>query len=173
MGRYYFGDIKGKLWFAVQDSDDASNFGVQPDCLLAYYVCGCIYQDKEDYCQKCYGSFEEHMEAIKKDDWSLVYDGVCFGEDESYLHYTFTTKHIEFVEETLEQIFTKLAIEHKFDWDKLDFKIVGNEYIANWSVDNIEGDAKVFEELLARWCLGKHILSYLYKNDKCRFACET
>jgi hypothetical protein len=27
MGRYYNGDIKGKFWFDVQDSDDASFFG--------------------------------------------------------------------------------------------------------------------------------------------------
>ena len=27
MGRFYEGDIEGKLWFAVQSSDDASNFG--------------------------------------------------------------------------------------------------------------------------------------------------
>lgn len=27
MGRYYHGDIKGKFWFAIQNSDDASNFG--------------------------------------------------------------------------------------------------------------------------------------------------
>jgi hypothetical protein len=27
MGRYYTGDIEGKFWFAVQDSDDASFFG--------------------------------------------------------------------------------------------------------------------------------------------------
>ena len=27
MGRYYTGDIEGKFWFAVQDSDDASYFG--------------------------------------------------------------------------------------------------------------------------------------------------
>jgi len=27
MGRYYSGDIEGKFWFGVQDSDDASFFG--------------------------------------------------------------------------------------------------------------------------------------------------
>ena len=29
MGRYYNGDIEGKFWFAVQNSDDASFFGGQ------------------------------------------------------------------------------------------------------------------------------------------------
>ena len=28
MGRYYNGDIEGKFWFAVQDSDAANRFGV-------------------------------------------------------------------------------------------------------------------------------------------------
>lgn len=28
MGRYYNGDIEGKFWFAVQDSDAADRFGV-------------------------------------------------------------------------------------------------------------------------------------------------
>ena len=27
MGRYYTGDIEGKFWFGVQDSDDACHFG--------------------------------------------------------------------------------------------------------------------------------------------------
>lgn len=30
MGRYYSGDIEGKFFFAVQSSDDASFFGVEP-----------------------------------------------------------------------------------------------------------------------------------------------
>lgn len=27
MGRYYYGDINGKFWFGIQESDDASHFG--------------------------------------------------------------------------------------------------------------------------------------------------
>lgn len=40
MGRYYSGDIEGKFWFAVQDSDDADFFGVrgeQPNTLEYYF----------------------------------------------------------------------------------------------------------------------------------------
>lgn len=29
MGRYYSGDIEGKFWFGVQDSNDANHFGVE------------------------------------------------------------------------------------------------------------------------------------------------
>jgi hypothetical protein len=31
MGRYYTGDIEGKLWFGVQSSDDADFFGVESE----------------------------------------------------------------------------------------------------------------------------------------------
>ncbi len=39
MGRYYSGDIEGKFWFAVQDSNDADFFGVVGDEItnLQYY----------------------------------------------------------------------------------------------------------------------------------------
>ena len=33
MGRYYSGDIEGKFWFAVQDSDDADHFGIEGEVL--------------------------------------------------------------------------------------------------------------------------------------------
>lgn len=39
MGRYYNGDIEGKFWFGVQDSDDAEFFGAsvtQPHYLDCY-----------------------------------------------------------------------------------------------------------------------------------------
>jgi hypothetical protein len=37
MGRYYNGDIEGKFWFALQDSDAADRFGVmgyEPDYIV-------------------------------------------------------------------------------------------------------------------------------------------
>ena len=39
MGRYYSGDIEGKMWFAVQPSNDADNFGVigEPSNDLYYH----------------------------------------------------------------------------------------------------------------------------------------
>lgn len=39
MGRYYSGDINGKFWFAVQQSDAADRFGVtgNPPQVLNYY----------------------------------------------------------------------------------------------------------------------------------------
>lgn len=40
MGRYYYGDIEGKFWFAVQSSDAADRFGVigrEPNYLEYYF----------------------------------------------------------------------------------------------------------------------------------------
>ena len=39
MGRYYSGDIDGKIWFAVQSSNAADRFGVtgEPPSTLCYY----------------------------------------------------------------------------------------------------------------------------------------
>jgi NAD-specific glutamate dehydrogenase len=40
MGRYYNGDINGKFWFGVQNSDCADRFGVvgvQPETLYYYF----------------------------------------------------------------------------------------------------------------------------------------
>ena len=40
MGRYYSGDIEGKFWFALQDSDAADRFGVtgeQPNIITYYF----------------------------------------------------------------------------------------------------------------------------------------
>lgn len=41
MGRYFYGDIEGKFWFAVQSSSAADRFGVagsQPNYLTYYYT---------------------------------------------------------------------------------------------------------------------------------------
>ena len=39
MGRYYSGDIEGKFWFAVQDSNDGEFFGaVEDKGSIQYYI---------------------------------------------------------------------------------------------------------------------------------------
>jgi len=43
MGRYYSGDIEGKFWFGVQDSNDASFFGgevSEPNYINYYFSTG-------------------------------------------------------------------------------------------------------------------------------------
>ena len=40
MGRYYYGDIEGKFWFAVQSSYAADRFGVGASCENMYHFNG-------------------------------------------------------------------------------------------------------------------------------------
>lgn len=57
MGRNYFGDIEGRFWFAVQDSDAADRFGVtgvQPEELYYYF-------DRENL-----DDVEEELKVIRK-----------------------------------------------------------------------------------------------------------
>ena len=57
MGRYYSGDIEGKFWFAVQNSDAADRFGVtgvEPSELYYYF-------DRDNL-----EDVEEELNVIKK-----------------------------------------------------------------------------------------------------------
>ena len=80
MGRYYFGSIKGKFWFSVQSSDDASNFKnpvnfTGPVRVYDYCQCCCFVEDFEQlYCNKCYSSYEEHYNEIDEEQKKLYYD---------------------------------------------------------------------------------------------------
>jgi len=59
MGRYYSGDIKGKFWFGLQDSNDASYFGGQHfDPGFVQYV----FDKERDYETVCEG-----VESCKKE----------------------------------------------------------------------------------------------------------
>ena len=51
MGRYYSGDIEGKFWFAVQNSDAADRFGVtgvEPSELYYYFDRGNLDDVEEE-----------------------------------------------------------------------------------------------------------------------------
>ena len=75
MGRFYYGDICGKFWFACQPSDDATDLGGDMELMYRFYVCGCEYNFieklddaqevyNEDYCSSCFSSYKEHLEAV-------------------------------------------------------------------------------------------------------------
>jgi hypothetical protein len=68
MGRYYVGDIEGKFWFGVQDSNDASFFGGQesePGYLQYYFVA----DDKADIvkgiarCKEELGDYKQKIDS--------------------------------------------------------------------------------------------------------------
>jgi hypothetical protein len=170
MGRWYCGDIEGKFAFGIQDSDDASYFGVDYEDVMSYYVCGCIYEEgiNEKYCDGCYESFEEHLQAVHENEDNTFTE--CIERFPSQIKYNFQSKHIEQIEEKLEDLFNKLADDYDFDWDCLDFQIDGDNYDVSWSVEEDIGEGAV--ELIYRWCLGKQILHCLKTKGECSFVCD-
>jgi len=63
MGRYYYGDIEGKFWFAVQSSDAADRFGVkgsEPN-YIEYYFNNEHLQDVQDELAR----IEKHLGVYK------------------------------------------------------------------------------------------------------------
>jgi len=66
MGRYYSGDIEGKLWFGVQSSNDADKFGVmgkQP-MELRYYFDKTNLPDINSGIKKCKTELKEFKKKI-------------------------------------------------------------------------------------------------------------
>ncbi len=69
MGRYYEGDIEGKFWFAVQESNDADFFGVtgeQPNYLTYFYSTYDLDNIKEgiETCKTVLGDWKKKLDAF-------------------------------------------------------------------------------------------------------------
>lgn len=71
MGRYYNGDIEGKFWFGVQDSNDADFFGVEgvePSYLGYYFAKSDIPKVKKGIteCRRELGDYERKFDKFFK-----------------------------------------------------------------------------------------------------------
>ena len=78
MGRYYDGNISGKFWVGAQSSFSMNKFGATDKDRYEYACCGCHFdKDDTDYCQSCYESKEEHLEAVHEDEPDV---DICFIE---------------------------------------------------------------------------------------------
>lgn len=182
MGRYYSGDIAGKFWFGVQDSDDAENFGGNIEEYETYACCGCRYEydiledrgrDKE-YCRICYGSHEEHFEDAQNNDYEdiliesqsfdMVFDGDQLKEVEQHI--------IELNKTVLKFIksFTMKNAEsnYEYDFEINDIYTCKSNPFGDFN-DLVSNQEKV---LIARWCLAKQVRQCLIDNGRCTFNCE-
>lgn len=68
MGRYYSGDIEGKFWFTLQNSDCADRFGVegtQPE-LLEYFFDEDNLEDVEKEIEAIKEKLGEKLKVIEK-----------------------------------------------------------------------------------------------------------
>jgi hypothetical protein len=171
MGRYYTGQISGKFWFGIQNSDDATYFGKEPDEVYTFYVCSCELHiediDKENkesiYCENCYDSFEEHRNDMKDNEYD---DTQTWHLSESEIRYSFQESDKEIVQQKIQEL----------------EDIVGN-YMDSYTI--IENDMEIEYEftvpknvpneqipLLAKLCLGKQIAYCLEKTGSCSFSAE-
>lgn len=76
MGRYYEGDIEGKFWFAVQNSDDGDFFGAEE--MDANYINYCIDNENKNMVYKGIKKCEK-----KLDEWLKIFD-TFFNENNAY-----------------------------------------------------------------------------------------
>jgi len=173
MGRFYDGNIKGKFWFGIQNSDDASYFGVEYKQFYYYYVCNCTIDEEPNenntYCNECYSSYEEHLESIIEEEinddtnktWYFYDNKIC---------YEFNKKDLDNVKEKVDEL------ENKYGKYILEYTILeeNNKILSSISYDcKIEKNLKKdILEWVARLCLGKQILYCLNKNEFCCFFAE-
>ena len=74
MGRYYDGDIQGKFWFGVQDSDDASFFGGTEYQTIEYgFEANTDMEDVKNGVQKCLEVLGENKKKL--DDYFATHNG--------------------------------------------------------------------------------------------------
>ena len=165
MGRYYYGDITGKCWFAVQSSNDASSFGGNEEVHYRFYGCGDDreYFGEENelvYCETCYTSLEHHLEEIKD---TLEVEGRTWYAYE--FGYAFRKEDIPNIQLVLTEVEKEIGSYIKsFEWmdsDTFEYDITTNSSVPTEKIG-----------LLARWCLGKQILACVLEKDECIFTVE-
>ena len=85
MGRFYSGDIEGKFWFGVQDSNDIEYLvTITGNIYYSWKACNCVAEiDDYDYCTDCYESKNDHIEnAIEEEEYEdecLYYEDCSCG----------------------------------------------------------------------------------------------
>ena len=171
MGRFYNGDIEGKFWFGVQESNDADHFGVEGQILKNWLVCGCeVGSSCENYCDGCYDTYQEHLDdAI--DEEIQIEDGKLF-EESNQLSYEFNLDHLSDVKKVVKQLeseyghfITSFEIEDDFTkGDSITYEVD--------IVEEIEKNKNEEMVFIARLCLGKQILYCLEKYKKCTFLAD-
>ena len=166
MGRWYFGDIEGKFWSGVQCSCPMDKFGATDKAMFEYCCCSCSCEDDDDdYCSGCYGSKEEHLEAIHEDEPD-VHDCVRDAN----------TCSCEITKEDFEEKGLPFLQKHEELWkNKVEtFELQSDGYdcclVGQWKSDAND------DELLkiADMCMLKQIQKFFEENDvdKCGWVAE-
>ena len=181
MGRFYSGDIEGKFWFGVQDSDDIENLvNITPNTEYAWKACNCFAEIDEDYCSCCYETKEEHInDAIEQgeyDDSCLYYEECSHGYSlDKETHYEELVTNMELLKQEIpEEIIKKFENIEQTDDILNAFTGVFDKYlpVINEKKEEKEGEKKELSVLVARYTLGYQIEYCLRTTGSCNVNCE-
>jgi hypothetical protein len=167
MIRFYNGLIYGNFWFGIQNSDDASYFGIEPNSKF-YYICDCIVNEYNNYCKCCFNSYEEHLEYIKKK-YNISVDKTFYISIKK-ISFTFTKNDIYNLKKKINHLNDKIS--HYIQ--KYEINNIGCEEIPIYKYEyKLVNNPKYKDlKLLARLFLGKLILYCVELNDICFFYCN-
>lgn len=173
MGRYYFGQIEGKFWVAVQDSNDPEYFGVPSRNIVNFHVCDCTcnfedFIDQQIYCKECYDSYEKHLEEVSKQEAEEEEeeDLETWYVSESEIFFEFKKSDLPLVKYGIKKLNKKVGQYME------SFTIIDDENSVKYNYD-IPNDIKSDQlKLIARLCIGKQILYCLEKHGSCTFFGE-
>ncbi len=179
MGRDYFGTISGRFWFAVQDSDDASNFKsdinyLGPIRIYEYLECCCFNEESDSpYCVNCYSNYDDHYEHIDEELKKHYNKGEYLIQENNFIKYNFKDDELSFVSKQLEKL-EEIIGDNMINEIKKTYTINKDErgqfeYDFDYDISNCHLKIK---ELLARWCYGRLIEHSIKELGHCIIYCE-
>lgn len=181
MGRFYSGDIEGKFWFGIQDSNDVENLvTITGNTEYSWHVCNCVAEiEDDDYCRQCYDSKEEHIEAAieeeEYEDKCLYYEECSHGYSlDKETHYEELVANMKNLKKEIPEGVIKF-FENIEQNDKILDAFTGvfndtNKHISEKPEDDKER-TKLFV-LIARYTLGYQIEYCLRTTESCNINCE-
>ena len=179
MGRFYSGDIEGKFWFGVQDSDDVEKLvNITGNTYYSWNVCNCSAEIDDDYCRQCYDSKEDHIEAAIEEgsyqDECLYYEDCCNG-------YSLDKEtHYQELVDNMNELKTKINKNVIQEFDKIEqndkildaFTGVFNNTHKYLNTMENNQERKEQEVLTARYTLGYQIEYCIRTTGSCNIHCE-
>jgi hypothetical protein len=185
MGRFYDGDIEGKFWFGIQDSNDIEELvSVTPYIYYSWKVCGCAAEvDSDEYCKGCYMSKEEHIEdAVENEEYE---DEMLYMEDSSQGYCLDKDTHYDELKKNMEELRKKIPeiVLNEFDKieqnDKLLNAFTGvfdntSEVVSNYfgGLPQLGTEKRMILQIIARYNIGLQIEYCLRTSESCNVNCD-
>jgi hypothetical protein len=191
MGRFYDGDIQGKFWVGIQDSNDVENLvTVGSYKYYSWKVCNCSAEiDSPNYCRDCYDCVREHIEAAIEEE---EYEDEClYYEDCSQGYSLDKGTHYEELVTNMENLKKEIPEEIIKEFDKIEqndnildaftgvfdkthplINKVNDDFVFGETVFGEKTKKRCLAELVARYTLGFQIEYCLRTTDSCNINCE-